>query len=90
MVTLCRSFSDIKNIDADHAASHLGRAQGIANLLRSTLYNSKKNIVSLPEELLVKYKISEEDILRNKIDTNIKDMFFDIATEAHLHLKSVS
>ncbi|XP_065224621.1 NADH dehydrogenase (ubiquinone) complex I, assembly factor 6 [Planococcus citri] len=86
---LLLELADIKKVDADHAASHLGRAQGIANLLRSTMYNSQKNIVSIPEDMLVKYKVSEEDILRNKMDTNIKDMFFDIATEAHLHIESV-
>lgn len=47
-------------------------------------------MVALPEEILVKHKVSQEDILRSKMNVNIKDVFFEIASEAHLHLESVS
>lgn len=76
-------------MDADHAASHLGKAQGLTNLLRGTLYNSRKNVISIPQEALIKHKVSQEDIFRNKITSNTRDLFFDIASEAHLHLNSV-
>lgn len=39
---LLLSVADVKDVHADHAASHLGKAQGIANILRygATVYPS--------------------------------------------------
>lgn len=43
-----------RNTHADHAASHLGKAQGISNLLRS-IYSQKSNQhLPIPQELLIK------------------------------------
>lgn len=35
----------------DHAASHLGKAVGIANLLRGTAYHAARCLMSLPERI---------------------------------------
>lgn len=45
-----------RNTHADHAASHLGKAQGITNLLRS-IYSQKSNQhLPIPQELLIKVR----------------------------------
>lgn len=38
--------SGVKNVNADHAASHLGKAQGLVNMLRfgSSLFLIEKNL----------------------------------------------
>ena len=36
----------------DHAASHLGKAVGIANLLRGTAYHAARFVMSLSEKTI--------------------------------------
>lgn len=88
-INLNFNILDIKNIDADHAASHLSKAQCIVNVLRGVQYFSHRNSVRLPRDILLKHNVSEESILRGKCDKNIKDAAFEIASRAHLHLEKV-
>ncbi|ESO96592.1 hypothetical protein LOTGIDRAFT_202114 [Lottia gigantea] len=77
----------IENIHADHAASHIGKAQSLITLLRATPYHAGKRQVNLPTDLLIKNKVSEESIIRGVNDQTVKDIIYDIASTAHLHLK---
>lgn len=47
-------ISGIKDVNADHAASHLGRCQSLITLLRATTFHAKRNKVYLPQEMLLK------------------------------------
>lgn len=93
-----------KNIHADHAASHLGKAQGLVQQLRyifvwdypfsnqstysfrSIPYARKINFLPIPDEILVKYRVSQEDVLRAKISERLNDCTYEIAVRAHQHL----
>ncbi|BFZ13342.1 hypothetical protein BsWGS_16381 [Bradybaena similaris] len=77
----------IKNVHADHAASHLGKAQGIVTLLRATPYQTSRRRLYLPMEVLAKNKVSQEEIMRGKVSQPLKDAVFDIASLAHQHLE---
>ena len=44
----------VKNTNADHAASHIGKAVGICTLLRGTPYHASKRRCYLPLDLLSK------------------------------------
>lgn len=50
----------VKNINADHAASHVGKAQGIVTLIRATPYHAQRNLVYLPTDLMVKVNVREK------------------------------
>ncbi|KAI4503418.1 hypothetical protein M0802_001640 [Mischocyttarus mexicanus] len=76
----------IKNINADHAASHLGKAHGIITLIRSIPYHAQKRVVILPEDILMKHNISSETILRNVKNTAVNDVIFEVASCAKQHL----
>lgn len=41
----------VKNVHADHAASHIGKAHGILTCLRATPYNSRRRKVYLPMDI---------------------------------------
>lgn len=84
------NFVDIKQIDSDHAASHLGKAQGLTNLIRSVPYHSKKRKIALPQDLLLKYNVSHENIYRCHANKNVKDVIFEIATKIYQHIEKVS
>uniref|UniRef100_T1IUF8 NADH dehydrogenase (ubiquinone) complex I, assembly factor 6 n=1 Tax=Strigamia maritima TaxID=126957 RepID=T1IUF8_STRMM len=77
----------IKNIHADHVASHLGKSQGIMVTIRGTPFNVSRNRVYLPMDLMIKHGVSQEDILRRKSDQKVKDLVYDIACVANQHLK---
>ncbi|XP_048254967.1 NADH dehydrogenase (ubiquinone) complex I, assembly factor 6-like isoform X2 [Haliotis rufescens] len=76
----------IKNVHADHAASHIGKTQGLVTLLRSTPYHASRSRVYLPLDLIVKHKISQEKIIRGRDDQAVKDVMYDVACTAHKHL----
>lgn len=80
----------VKDINVDHAASHLGKAQGIVTLLRAIPYTKRSQAINIPQEHLIKYGVSQERILRdNQDDKGVQDCVFDIATVAHQHLEKV-
>ncbi|XP_046832002.1 NADH dehydrogenase (ubiquinone) complex I, assembly factor 6 [Vespa velutina] len=76
-----------KNIKADHAASHLGKAQGIVTLLRSIPYHAQKRVIVLPEDILMKHNISSESVLRNVKNTALNDVIFEVASCAKQHVE---
>lgn len=58
-------------------------------MLRSIVYFTKKGTVILPQELLLKYNVSQEDVLRHKVNKNMKDVTFEMATKVYQHLEKV-
>ncbi|EFA03248.1 NADH dehydrogenase (ubiquinone) complex I, assembly factor 6 [Tribolium castaneum] len=77
---------DIRNINADHAASHLGKAQGIVQNLRCIPQCKNLNFVPLPQSILVKNNVSQEELLRHKSSQPLSDCVYEVATRAHQHL----
>ncbi|XP_008429015.1 NADH dehydrogenase (ubiquinone) complex I, assembly factor 6 isoform X2 [Poecilia reticulata] len=77
----------VKNVHADHAASHIGKAQGIATCLRATPYNSSRRKVYLPMDICMLHGASQEDFIRGSREKNVRDVVFDIASQAHVHLE---
>ncbi|XP_006076320.1 NADH dehydrogenase (ubiquinone) complex I, assembly factor 6 isoform X2 [Bubalus kerabau] len=77
----------IKDLHADHAASHIGKAQGIVTCLRATPYHGSRRRVFLPMDICMLHGVSQEDFLRKSQDRNVRDVVYDVASQAHLHLK---
>ncbi|XP_052768501.1 NADH dehydrogenase (ubiquinone) complex I, assembly factor 6-like [Mya arenaria] len=78
----------VADLNADHAASHLGRCQGLVTLLRATHYHASRNKVYIPTELLLKHNVSQEQIYRQSNEDNVQDLIYDIASQAHIHLQT--
>ncbi|CRK96863.1 CLUMA_CG009989, isoform A [Clunio marinus] len=84
---LLESFN-CRNVNADHAASHLGKAQGITNMLRSIYNRGRSQYLPIPQEILMQHGVSQERFFRSKPnDKGVEDVVFDIATLAHQHLE---
>lgn len=66
----CRSISElvgVKDIHADHAASHIGKAQGIVTCLRATPYHGSRRRVFLPMDICMLVRpllVSSHDLPR--------------------------
>nr|XP_053618972.1 NADH dehydrogenase (ubiquinone) complex I, assembly factor 6 isoform X2 [Plodia interpunctella] len=83
---LILSIANVKNVHADHAASHLGKAQGIVNLLRSLTVSSHHKMVSLPMDILMKNDVSQETVLRCIDSDKMRNVAYEIASRANHHL----
>lgn len=68
------------NTDADHAASHLGRAVGIATLLRGTAFHAQQRRCYLPLEVLAEYKCVGKRCIRRLFGLFIECMSCRIVT----------
>ncbi|XP_058442979.1 NADH dehydrogenase (ubiquinone) complex I, assembly factor 6 homolog [Malaya genurostris] len=78
----------VRNVHADHVASHLGKAQGIVNLLRSIPCQERRNVVPIPQEILMQHGVSQERVLRNKKDDKgVEEVIFQMAGVAHRHFE---
>lgn len=77
----------VRDVHADHAASHIGKAQGIVTCLRATPYHSHRRRPLLPMDICALHGASQEDFVRQKRDKNVRDVIFDVASQAHLHLE---
>ncbi|XP_077071065.1 NADH dehydrogenase (ubiquinone) complex I, assembly factor 6 isoform X2 [Siphateles boraxobius] len=77
----------VTNVHADHAASHIGKAKGILTCLRATPYNSSRRKVYLPMDICMLHGASQEDFIRGSRDQNVRDVVYDIASQAHVHLQ---
>ncbi|KAG0236254.1 NADH dehydrogenase (ubiquinone) complex I, assembly factor 6 [Actinomortierella wolfii] len=77
----------VRSLEADHAASHLGKAMGIATLLRAFRFHMLQNRMIIPAEITAKHGISQEALFRNPTVTEaLQDATLEVATAAHIHL----
>ncbi len=77
-------------VQADHAASHIGKALGLVTLLRSVPHNALRQRVQVPVELLVRHRVSQQELLRGSAEKHVKDLVFDVAGSANAHLEKVT
>ncbi|KAM6936239.1 NADH dehydrogenase (ubiquinone) complex I, assembly factor 6 isoform 2-T2 [Lycodopsis pacificus] len=89
LVYLLLECLGLKNVHADHAASHIGKAQGIVTCLRATPYHSSRRKVYLPMDVCMLHGASQEDFIRGSREQNVRDVVYDIASQAHVHLQHV-
>lgn len=79
----------ITNVNADHVASHFGKAHGLITLIRSVPYNAQQRVMVLPQDILLKNNVSSESVFRGQPGVGFKDAIFDVASCANQHLKMV-
>lgn len=58
--------------------------------LRSIQVANRYKIVSLPMDILMKNKVSQEAVLRSSDSEELKNAVFEIASRANSHLEKVS
>lgn len=77
-------------LSLDHIANHLGKAQGLINILRGIVHNAKNRRCYIPNDILVQAKCSHEDFLQFCQDKDsVREAVFIIASRANLHLSNV-
>ncbi|OWZ18883.1 NADH dehydrogenase, partial [Phytophthora megakarya] len=80
----------IRDDTADRVAGHAGVAIGLATLLRGTPYHSSRQQSYLPEDLMNKHGVTDEDLIAAvedpKLGEKIAPVVFDVACRAMEHL----
>ncbi|KAJ8041694.1 NADH dehydrogenase (ubiquinone) complex I, assembly factor 6 [Holothuria leucospilota] len=76
----------VKDVHADHAASHIGKSQGLTTIIRAVPYHAARRNVLLPQELLIKHNVTQESIIRQSSEQPVKDVIYEIASQAHSHI----
>lgn len=56
------------------------------NIFRSIPYAKKINFLPVPQEVLIRHKVSQEEVLRAKPSERLNDCTYEIAVRAHQHL----
>lgn len=91
---LLLKISGVEDLNVDHAASHLGKAQGISNSLRTlgaiTVRQTRglSALPPIPQEILLKHGCSYEKVLRqHPDDVAVQNCVFDVASVAKIHLE---
>jgi NADH dehydrogenase [ubiquinone] 1 alpha subcomplex assembly factor 6 len=83
----------VKSVEADHIASHIGKAAGIVTALRALPFNTAQGDVQLPQDLMAKHALSKEQLVRSfaapiapDVQKRLADCVFDLAVVAKNHL----
>ncbi|KAF6214411.1 hypothetical protein GE061_009154 [Apolygus lucorum] len=78
----------LADVNADHAASHLGKAQGLVNLIRSIPHHASQRQCVVPEDLLLKHHIPQEVFMKSRHESTkgVRDVVFEIASSGKIHL----
>lgn len=77
----------LNNVHSDHAASHVGKAQGLTNLIRGIPFNARHGRIYLPNDIMIKHNLSQEDVFRGKKEDLLRAVVYDIACVAHQHVE---
>lgn len=88
---LLAAAAGVSNVDVDHALSHLGKAQGIVNMLRAQVLATRASGVCVfPQSTQLEHGVSQERVLRcAKDDAGVRECAFEVASVAHRHLEKV-
>lgn len=72
---------------AEHAAAHLGKAVGIAGMLRGTYTAGMWRRVYLPEDLCQQHGVDPNDVLLGRDSEGLRDVTLAVAAAAKQHLE---
>ncbi|CAG0914941.1 unnamed protein product [Notodromas monacha] len=82
------------SVKVDHAASHLGKSQYFASLVRGIEPLAKSGLVLLPMDLMAKHGVSQEAVARlvkgkpdEKAAKGLTEIAFELGSLSHQHLQ---
>ena len=87
-LTLALDACGIRDADADHAASHLGKAVGLSALLRGTVAHARQRRCYLPTDACARHGVSTESVYRMEPSEGVRNVAHEVASVAKTHLDS--
>ncbi|MCO5580379.1 hypothetical protein L7F22_034246 [Adiantum nelumboides] len=86
LLYLTLEAAGVRSTSADHAASHIGKAEGISLLLKGSPHHSLFRRTYIPIEVAARHNVSQEDIYRKVYSEGLADAVLDVAGVAEAHL----
>ncbi|GAM20366.1 hypothetical protein SAMD00019534_035410 [Acytostelium subglobosum LB1] len=88
MLLLTLEAMGVKSSQAEHAASHLGRAMGIITLIRGTPFHIRTRKLYIPATLTTKHGIVPELLYQGDPEqvAKVKEAIYEMASAAKSHL----
>lgn len=87
---LLLELAKLRTLNTDHIGSHLGRAQGLINIIRGIPHNATKRRCFIPLTLIVEEKLSQQDLFNgNFSNESCRKVVHQLANRAFLHLEKV-
>ena len=77
--------AEIQNSELDHATSHLGKAVGITQLLRGTVYHAQRRRVYLPTDLMAREGVTEDQLTRGQPSPELNNVVYEVASTAKVN-----
>eukprot|EP00753_Platysulcus_tardus_P010390 PLAT2625.1.p1 GENE.PLAT2625.1~~PLAT2625.1.p1 ORF type:complete len:198 (-),score=83.86 PLAT2625.1:52-579(-) len=78
----------IRDSNADHAASHLGRTLGLITLLRSVPFFASQGKLPLPTDVMAEHGVVIKDVCKEGVTTpELEAAVFAVASAAHGHVQ---
>jgi len=78
----------VKDVQADHVASHVGKAVGLITILRGTPYHCSKRRTYIPIDLMREHNLHQETMLRGQNTEELVEVAFSMASTAKKHLNT--
>lgn len=77
----------VRDAQAQHAASHIGKGIGISTLLRATKHHISMQQLHIPAELMTKHTVSAASVMRGEPSEQFQDAVFELASLAKNHIE---
>jgi NADH dehydrogenase [ubiquinone] 1 alpha subcomplex assembly factor 6 len=79
--------ADIKSIEADHAASHLGKASFVAKVIRGVPFHASRRQCFLPMDVCAEKRLSQEELFSGHSSAALSDVILRLATQGKHHVE---
>ncbi|CAF3522790.1 unnamed protein product [Rotaria sp. Silwood1] len=77
-----------RSLNADHIASHLGRSQGLINIVRGIPYNAHKRRCFIPLSYLIEHNVSQQDLLNGQFaNEQCRHVIYQLCNRSWFHLQ---
>ncbi|CAF1634823.1 unnamed protein product, partial [Adineta ricciae] len=77
-----------RSLNADHIASHLGRSQGLINVVRGVPYNAQKRRCFIPLSYLVEQNLSQQDVVNGDFtNEKFRQIIYQLCNRSCFHLR---
>ena len=87
LIYLSLECMGVRDMHADHAASHIGKALGILLTLRALPYSASKQQIFLPRDILRKEQVDVSSVLAGENSEALANCVFELASIAKSHVE---
>ncbi len=77
----------IKSLEADHAASHLGKASFVAKVIRGVPFHASRRQCFLPMDVCAEKRLSQEELFGGRSSAALADVVLRLATQGKHHVE---